>query len=57
MTDDELPVAGDGAEDPGDAPDIHENGGDPLPEDPAEAPTQPPVLRTRAAVPPSPRGR
>jgi len=53
-------VAGDGAADPGDAPQIHENNGDPLPEDPEDAQKaqpKPAPRTTRAAVPPAPRGR
>ena len=50
-------VAGEGAEDPGDAPELHENGGDPLPDDPDEEEPEPetPVTRMRTGAPPDPR--
>jgi hypothetical protein len=57
MTEEHGPIAADGVEDPGDAPQIHENGGDPLPDDPEDVATPPMPRTTRAAVPPAPTGR
>ena len=58
MTEPRKPVAGEGAADPGTAPQVHVNGGNPLPDDPVEAAPQKPAQRaTRTNMPPDPRKR